>query len=101
MIEFLGKNLVFSNYIFHKFKNGETIESVSSLYHINKTIIEKCCDEVYAGNCILIPVKNKKYHIVKPTETIASICKKYDISYDELISKNSIKKLFIGQMLEI
>ena len=101
MIEFLGKNLVFSNYIFHRFKEGETLESIAKKYNINKNILKQICDEVYVGNCVLIPVKNKKYHIVKPTETIDSICKKYDISRNELLSKNNIKKLFIGQVLEL
>ena len=102
MIKFLGKNKVFNPNILHRVSKNETIFDIAQIYNVNPKILEKKYGtNIYVGKCLIIFCSNKKYHIVKPTETIAGICKQYDISPKELLSKNNITKLFIGQMLEI
>ena len=102
MIKILGKNKFANKIIMHKVLKDETVEDISKAYNIPKQIIErKYGNKLYAGECLILTNINKKYHIVKPLDTINEICKQYDISCDELKSKNNITQLFIGQMLEI
>ncbi len=102
MIKPLGKNVIFNPTILHRVLQNETIEDISKHYHIPTQILErKYGKNLYVGQCLIINTTNKKYHIVKPAETIAGICKQYDISIDELKKKNNITNIFIGQMLEI
>ena len=102
MIKLLGKNVIFNTNVIHKVQDGETIYSIAQIYHINPKMLEaKYGNNLYSGQCLLIYCSNKKYHIVKPAETIEKICRQYDISQDKLLKQNNITKLFIGQMLEI
>jgi len=45
--------------------------------------------------------KKNKIHIVKPGETIESICLKYNKNKEELIKSNNLKTIFIGQQINI
>ena len=102
MIKFLGKNKVFNSTILHRVQKDETLEDIAKIYNISTQILKQnITKNLYAGNCLAICGLNKKYHIVKPCETILSIAKQYDISAEQLLQKNKITKIFIGQMLEI
>lgn len=102
MIRFLGKNVLFNNCVLHRVLENETIYDIAKIYSVNPIVLEKKYGtKLYAGSCIVLKDINKKYHIVKPAETIKSICMQYDISPDELLRKNNIQKLFIGEILEI
>lgn len=101
MIKIIGKNVAFNPNVLHRVEKDETIYDIARTYHINpQVLIKKYGTNLYPGQCLIF-CTNKKYHIVKPTETIEKICQQYDISRDELIKKNNITKLFIGQMLEV
>ena len=91
-----------NNFIYKFVLKNENIEDICNAYNIPKQIIErKYGNNLYAGECLIINNTNKKYHIVKPLDTINGICKQYDISCEELKTKNHITQIFIGQMLEI
>lgn len=65
----------------------------------NNILIEEDLDN-REKNIFFICKKNK-IHIVKPGETIKSICLKYNINEDELIKSNNLKTIFIGQQINI
>lgn len=87
------------------------------LYCINKdgTIIEdfikdnnlKTLNVIYENknlkNGDLVIVENCNYiiHIVLPGETLDSIAQKYNTTIDDIINKNKIKNIFIGQQVII
>lgn len=102
MFKFLGKNKVFNSTILHQVKLGETLKDIAKEYNVNYEILKQNpTQELYAGQCVLVSHLGKKYHIVKPLETVSSISKLYNISEEELLQKNNARQIFIGQLLEI
>ena len=101
MLTILGKNKHFSSSILHQIEDGENLKNKKKRYNISVELLKHKNSEIYAGNAILIEGVDKKYHIVKPAETIDSIAKKYNISPQEIMEKNNTTKLFVGQLLEL
>ena len=56
-------------------------------------------ENLFKGEVVII--KHFKTHIVKPNETIKSIAILYDASEEDLIKRNGISKLFVGQLLYV
>ncbi len=87
----------------HIIRRGETIESISILYKIDKIDIIKLNNLekpslIYEGQSILIPnptnlirKKSPSYHIVLEGETLYHISKKYKLPLDHIIEVNDIK----------
>ena len=50
---------------------------------------------------VLIERVDKKFHIVKPSETLQSIAQKYNISVSSIKELNKLKEIFIGQIIKI
>lgn len=103
MIEFLGKNKIFTAVFLHQLDLGESIESVATQYNIpiEKIKLENQKQDFQTGKCVVLLNDTNKFHIVKPSETFESIAKLYNISVEELKQKNRVKTLFIGQRLII
>ena len=53
------------------------------------------------GDYLFINNKVKVSHIVKPFETIDDIAKKYNVDREEILKRNNIKNIFVGQQLDI
>ena len=102
MITFLGKNKMFSNEIMHRIENGQTFEDISKIYNIPIDALKaNNKEEIYDGQCVILCGFGKKYHIVKPAETLETIAQKYNTTKQSLKQKNSAQQIFVGQLLEI
>lgn len=57
----------------------------------------------HKGEWTHIQINDFIKHIVKPTETLEDIAKKYDISVEKIVKDNELQthKLFIGKCLKI
>ncbi|MBQ9793240.1 MAG: LysM peptidoglycan-binding domain-containing protein [Clostridia bacterium] len=53
------------------------------------------------GKYIVINNKKTIVYIVKPNDNLESICKKYNKTEEEILLKNNINNIFIGQQLLI
>ncbi|MBR1925422.1 MAG: LysM peptidoglycan-binding domain-containing protein [Clostridia bacterium] len=102
MIKFLGKNKIYNETILHQFSANETLFDVAKKYNISLEVLKhNKTQNIYAGQCIAISGLNKKYHLVRPTETIKSIAKLYNTTPLDILKKNNVQQIFIGQLLEI
>ena len=43
--------------------------------------------------------KNYLYYVIKPIDTLESVCKKFEISKSYIFDKNSCKRFFVGQKI--
>lgn len=50
---------------------------------------------------VLIEKVDKKFHVVKPGETLQKIAEKYKVSHLSLKQLNNVKEVFIGQIIQI
>ena len=93
------------DFIWVQVKNNQTIKDIVTFYNVTETNIVRNNPniELYEGEVIIIVLKTATTHIVKPMETINSICEKYNLKIDDLIKINNLtsKRLFIGQSLKI
>lgn len=87
-IEFL------KNYFEVEILSQEENEDFYHNHNPNKKIFKE-------GKYLVIDNKKSIVHIVKPNENLASICKKYNKSEKEILLKNNINNIFIGQQLLI
>ena len=94
-----------ADYFFVQIKNNQTLQDILTIYNttLNNVIRNNPNIELYEGEIIKILNKTFQTHIVKPMETITSICEKYNIDVDYLIKINNLtsKRLFIGQNLKV
>ena len=70
----------------------------NNIYYANVVFNSK---DFKKGDRILFCVKSGIVHIVKPAETIKSIAQKYGVEESEILLKNKVKTIFIGQQLYI
>lgn len=78
---------------------NESLEDISALSGISMFALQKQngISHVSAGDYIEL-VLDRSY-VVKPLDSIKSISRKLGISEQMLIQKNSIRQIFIGQIL--
>ena len=103
-------------YILHKVEPKETLYSLSRRYHVSIDNIMNHNPHVKEGLKIAalleIPVNNEpvkteeidnNHHVVKPSETLFSISRKYEVSVNDLKKWNKLKTndISIGQKLII
>lgn len=79
----------------------KTVDEVAALWKISKNQIVYLRENLKKGDKIVLKNLNVRLHIVKPLETLAEIAKKYGVSKEEIIAKNNLSKIFIGQQLFI
>lgn len=89
------------NYIVYKINKGDTLQSIANMFKVSTQSITKQNKDLQVGDRVIIDLTPKTIHIVSPGETISSIATKYGKSCQELIKNNNIKRLFIGQRLQI
>ena len=101
MIEIINKPLTKS--ALYRVQTGDTMESISIKFNTcaQRILLDNpYFTDLYAGCLLYISNINRRVYIVKPADTINSICKELGISREKLIQDNKIRTLFIGQMLE-
>lgn len=103
MIEFLGKNIIFTDVFLHQIQQDESLESIALQYNkpLDELKIQNGKQDFRVGKCLILLNNKNKYHIVKPCETYESIAMEHNISVEELKQKNRVNTLFIGQRLII
>jgi len=102
MFNFIGKNKVFNNTVLHQVTTGQTLKDIAKQYNTNLEVLKQNpTKELYAGQCIALTNLDKKYHVVKPAETIQTIAQKYKTTPEIILQKNKVRQIFIGQLLEV
>ena len=86
-------------------KKGDSLKEIALKFHTTPTIISKDNNltiSPYPGMRLIIREAGI-LHYVKPFEKLSSIAKKYDVSVENIISKNNLltPELFVGQILSI
>ena len=80
------------------------------LYNIRKDFNEKEIEymgyKIVEGDpkndsVVLIQRTENKFHVVKPSETLSVIAQKYNTTIHNLKTLNSIKEVFIGQIIKV
>ena len=91
--------------VLYRVQSGETLESICKKLKVDENYICSFNDfdknRIEHGDVLFVPKTKCICHIVKPTETLSSIAKQYNISVEELKQKNNIEVLFVGQKLFI
>lgn len=90
---------------FYRITENQTEALICSNLNTNKSSVLRNNPKLnyYAGEWVKITTNEYLTHIVKPTETIESIAKKYNIAAEKILADNGLEsaKLFIGQQLKI
>ncbi|NCB48684.1 MAG: LysM domain-containing protein [Clostridia bacterium] len=81
--------------------NEKNINEIIKKWKTSKAQIIYNNENLKKGDKIVLKNLNLKTHIVKPMETLDEIAKKYNVSKEEILEKNKISQLFIGQQLFI
>lgn len=88
---------------FYTARQGDTLDKVCKIFGVEKSLIEKYNDvqnySLESGDVLYIPCQNVRCHIVAPLDTLSKIAQKYNISEQEIVQKNNVTNLFIGQKL--
>ncbi len=91
------------NATFYTVQPNDTLEKVCRIFNVEKSLIEKYNDienvVLESGDVLFIPCQNLRCHVVAPLDTLSKIAQKYNVSEKEIIEKNKVNALFIGQKL--
>jgi membrane-bound lytic murein transglycosylase D len=98
-------------FVMHRVKSGETLEHLSKRYNVPKTSImmENMIgedDERNLNRRVKIPInkpflKNTRFHRVKSGETLASVATLYNLTLEQLKSKNSFASNALSEGEEV
>jgi LysM repeat protein len=82
----------------YRVKN-ETLDELAKKFEVSVLAIKQLnqISSVSKGDIIAVPQEN--FYIVKPADTLDKIANKLSINKQELMRKNNIQKVFIGQIL--
>ena len=89
---------------FYRVVQGETILSVSQKFSIPVCVLindNALKEEILAGDLLLIKQEQGKTYMVKPTDTLESVCRKFCVNEKELLEKNGVSYIFYGLNLKI
>ena len=89
----------FSYYILRL--NKENFDYIMSKILNNNLFITTSKQDYKIGDYVFFNKNFKIKHIVKPFESIDDIAKKYKKDKNEILNKNNIKNIFVGQQLDI
>lgn len=89
--------------VMYRVQRGDNLDIVSKKLGVEKNYLLQYntipTQKIEEGDMIYLPRKNIKVHVVAPLDTLPKIAQKYGISEQEIIRKNNISTLFIGQKL--
>lgn len=92
------------NEIYYRLQKNETLDDVSLKFNVDKNYILKynnIVDVLQKGDVIFLPGENIVCHVVGPLDSLTSIATKYNTTVENILSKNKIETLFIGQKIYI
>lgn len=92
------------NNFFYRIKNENEKELYSLLNTSKENVIRNNNKlAMYPGEMVYITINNYITHVVKPTDTLISICDKYKMNPEKVKQDNNLKtsKLYIGQIIKI
>ena len=88
---------------FYRVMEGDSVVSVCQKFScsVGKLIYNNnLVKELSAGDILLIE-KCDNLYLVKPTDTISLIAKKFNLSEKEILEKNHLDYIFCGAFIEI
>lgn len=93
------------NKFIYRIEKEDTLEILCERFNTSKENILRNNNliDLYVGEIIEITVNDYVSYIVKPMDSLKSICSKFDIDIEVVKLQNKLKteKLFIGQVLKI
>lgn len=88
---------------FYTVQKGDTLEKICAIFGIEQQIIRQNnhLDGVVLehGDVVYIPCQNVRCHVVAPLDTLSKIAQKYNVTEKQILEKNHIATLFIGQKI--
>ena len=86
---------------FYRMEKTDTLFSISKKFSVPVSLIKDANDGmVFAGGVVIyIPVVKCKTYVVKPMDTVESICETFNLKEDRLKSRNHLDYLFAGQII--
>lgn len=97
--------LKLSKNFYYRVQDGDDVTKLCTRFNTTKeNILRNNYDiPLYSGEILKIKTNDYLIHFVKPTETLESISKTYNITTAKLIEDNKLKntKLYIGQQIKI
>lgn len=88
----------------YKVEKGDTLWSIAKKYKISERQleIENSTKKIEVGDYIILPQSYSKIYVVKPNDTLESICEKFNTNIEHLRKLNNISNyVFIGQQIFI
>lgn len=81
------------------FVKNQTLQQIANQFGVSADAIKKLNNitNVTEGDIIALPQEN--FYVVKPADTLNKICALLGVPKHELMQKNNIKTVFIGQIL--
>ena len=93
------------NEFYYRVEVDDNIQLICQKFNTSKENILRNNNNLalYAGEWVIIKQNEFKTHIVKPMETLSSICKIYNVDKEKLKTDNNLEteKLYIGQCIKI
>ncbi len=89
----------------YRISPGDTLANICTRFNTDKSNIIRNNPslDLYVGEMVEIKVNDYIAHLVKPTETLASIAKIYDTTVQKIVNDNNLNesRLYIGQLIKI
>ena len=88
----------------HKVEKGETIFKLAKIFHTTVELIVKInglTEDVKSGQFVIIEKIDGVEYFVKPKDTILKIANFSDEKRTEIVAKNKIEYVYVGQKIYI
>ena len=90
--------------VFYRIKKTDDLKKISLQFLVPESLLifeNDLSNEVFCGQILYIPHYNYKLYIVKPLESVESVCKKFNLKKEDFIKKNKTDIVFDGQLVYI
>ena len=89
---------------FYRVQKGDLLCSIANKFNacLFKLIKENCLkEEVRGGQLLFIEMEESELYEILPSDTIYSLCKKFNKSKDEILIENQIEYIFCGLKIKV
>ena len=86
----------------YKVQKGETLRTIAQKFKTTKELIiniNSLTKEILEGEYIVVEIIEGQEYIVEPYDTIESIAQKFSVSAQNIMIKNKIDFIFVGQKI--
>lgn len=86
----------------YKVQKGETLRTIAQKFKTTKELIiniNSLTKEILEGEYIVVEIIEGHEYIVEPYDTIESIAQKFSVSAQNIMIKNKIDFIFVGQKI--